>query len=316
MGIELIDNVLKADLSPKTKSNYQSGFNALEAKAGESIETILMNPKKYIPLIRKWHPKDTSYKVNLSFILGVFKYNKSLMQHEDIHEMWTKAFKDADKAVKERYETNAPSERQLEGYIPYTKIIKARDELPKGSVRRILLGMYTYFPPRRCEYARMAIYKSKAPPASDVEENYIVLTGSGAKSSGKMIINTFKTSKHHGKYEVAIPKELIEDIRTSLEESPREWLFLNAKSEPFTQKQYSNWTMSVFKSIFKKPLTVALVRHSFINSLDFNTLSIKEKKDIAHAMAHTIEMQDNYRLIFDDNKGDCDDECEAKKPAS
>jgi len=52
------------------------------------------------------------------------------------------------------------------------------------------------------------------------------------------------------------------------------------------------------KKLFNKPLTISLIRHSYINSLDFNKLSVIEKENIAKDMAHTVNTQDRYRLIF------------------
>jgi hypothetical protein len=274
------------------------------------------HPTTYIPLIRKWYEKDTTYKVNLSFIMGIFKYNKQLqIDHASAFEKWGAAFKSADGAVNDRYESNAPTERQVQGYVPYDKIIKARDELPPGSINRLLLGMYTHLRPMRCEYARVAIYKTKPPASSnkdtkdkdskdkdskkEIEDNYILL------NRGRLIIRHFKTRKHHEGYDIAIPKPLMEDLKASLVETPREWLFVNANGNPYSPALFSQWTMRVFKSVFKKPLTVALIRHSYINTLDFNQLSVAEKKEIALSMGHTVGTQDRYRLIFDTNNDTC-----------
>jgi hypothetical protein len=41
-----------------------------------------------------------------------------------------------------------------------------------------------------------------------------------------------------------------------------------------------------------------MIRHAYINSLDFNKLTVAEKENIAKDMAHTIGTQDRYRLIF------------------
>lgn len=128
---KLLENILAADLSPKTKTNYESCARALSAKAEKNIAHIMVHPEIYIPLIRKWYEKDTTYKVSLSFIMGIFKYNKQLqIDHASAFEKWGAAFKSADGAVNDRYESNAPTERQLQGYVPYDQIIKARDELP------------------------------------------------------------------------------------------------------------------------------------------------------------------------------------------
>lgn len=291
--VDLLKAVNDADLSPETKANYRTMCNSMCSKAGENItiNTILSKPAAYLPLIKKWFPKITSYKVHLSIILGLFRYNKALQtKYAKAREKWAEAFKLADEAVTARYETNKPTERQQEGYVEYAKIIEARDALPKGAINRVLLGMYTYIRPMRCEYARTAIYKSVVP--TDAEPNYILL------KTGNMIIRQFKTKKHHDSYDIELPEPLLEDIRRSLELRPRDWLFVNRAGEPYTHNMYTAWSMRAFKSIFGKPLTVSLIRHSFINTLDMNTLSIQEKKEIALSMGHTIGTQDSYRLIF------------------
>jgi len=288
----LIDNIRVAALSPKTISNYESGVRSLTAKANTTIETILEHPDKYIPLFKSWFPKDTSFKVHLSFILGLFKYNASLKtSFTKQFESWSTAFKSADNNVNARYETNAPTERQRAGYVPYDEIIKKRDELPVGSIERLLLGMYTHLHPMRCEYAKVALYENE-PPEKNVEPNYILL------KPGKLIINHFKTRNHHDGYDLKMPKPLMDDLKESLKNRPRSWLFINNNDEPFTPVLFSSWTMRVFKRIFHKPLTVAIIRHSFINTIDFNALSVADKKEIALSMGHTVGTQDRYRLIF------------------
>lgn len=293
---ELLKAVYAADLSQSTKNNYRNSCNALSSKAnGKSILHIISHPDIYIPLIHTWYPKATSFKVHLSIILGIFRYNPHLKSElPEEHALWNTAFLDANSEVTARYETNEPTERQLTGYVEYSKIIKSRDELAKGSIERVLLGMYTYIKPRRCEYARMAIYTTKL-PADAVEPNYILL------STGHMVLTDFKTVKFHGSFDIKLPKGLLDDIKLSLKLKPRDWLFVNTAGEPYTHNMYTAWTLRVFKAIFNKPLSVSLIRHSFINTLNFNKLSIKERQNIATSMGHSIDVQAFYRLYFPDN---------------
>lgn len=306
----LLEGITNTDaLSPKSKSSYTELVKAIQNRAEDSIENVVNEPKKYIPLFKKWYTKQTTLKSQFTTILTLFKYNKSYKdEHMKIYDVWLEAFTAAKAIVDNRYETNKPTERQTNGYVPYETIIKARDALPVGHMHRLLLGMYTYLRPMRCEYARVAIYRTRVPAEEVREPNYILLTRGGAK----LIIEFFKTRKHHDAFDIKLPDELYKDLKQSLEEVPRDWLFVNSNGEPYTSNLYTKWTMRVFTSIFKRPLTVALIRHAFINTIDFNTLSIKEKKEIATSMGHTIETQDRYRLLFDDKKAECDCVCTVK----
>ena len=307
---KLLQGIADTDaLSIKSKSSYTELVKAIQNRADEPIEAVVINPKKYIPLFKKWYEKPTTLKSQFTTILTLFKYNKTYKEnHMSVYNNWLEAFTAAKTIVDNRYETNKPTERQEKGYVPYETIIKARDSLPVGHIHRLLLGMYTYLKPMRCEYARVAIYKNNAPPKSECEQNYIVINN----TSAKMIIQFFKTRKHHEAFDIKLPKELYVDLKKSLEETPRDWLFVNSNGEPYTSNLYTKWTMRVFQSIFKRSMTVALIRHAYINTIDFNTLSIKDKKEIATSMGHTIETQDRYRLLFDDKKSECDCVCTPK----
>jgi hypothetical protein len=296
MTTDLLKEVLaNPDMSEVTKRNYSARVKVLERQTQKSIEYILLHPAKYITFIREQYPNVTSNKSYFTVILGLFRYNPTFKEeHKAQHDKWSDAFKDADRKVTERYEANSPSERQTAGYVPYSEIVEARDALPQGDISRLLLGFYTHIRPLRAEFCKIAIYRGNTPASP--EPNYILITG--RKPNITLIIKHFKTRKSHDPIEQQLPEPLVEDITASLKEDPRDWLFTNQKGEPFTQAAFSTWTGRIFLKIFKKPLTISLIRHSFINTLDFNKLSIAEKKEIAKDMAHDIAMQDKYRLIF------------------
>lgn len=282
-------------ISEITKRNYKDRVRVLERHTEKPVDYIILHPEKYISLIKKLYPNPTSTKAYLTLIISLFRHNPDFKDsHKGLCEKWSEAFKEADMKVTERYEANSPSERQAVGYVPYEKIIEERDKLPAGTVERLLLGFYTHLRPLRAEYCRIALYKNTVP--DQAEPNYILIR----KQNMKLVIAHFKTRKAYDALEINLPEPLVKDVALSLKESPRDWLFVNQKGEPFTQAAYSMWTARTFIKLFKKPLTVSLIRHSFINTLDFNKLTIAEKRAIAKDMAHNIETQDKYRLIFDE----------------
>lgn len=296
------------ELSDKTKKNYQEKVRVIVRRSeGKTITHILLHPATYIPLIKRWYPSIASHKAHYSALLALFKYNDAFKeQHKDAYEKWLDAFRTADRQVMERYEENSPSQRQAAGYVPFATIVEERDKLPEGHMHRLLLGFYTHIKPLRAELCRTAIYKSKVP--KDAEPNYVLVEGKKAT----LVVRHFKTRRHHDALHIDLPEPLVKDLLVSLKELPRDWLFMNAKNEPYSQPLFSQWTTRVFQQIFKKPLTLQLVRHSYISSLDFNQMSIREKREIATSMAHTVPMQDRYRLLFDNSKESCDCVCTPK----
>ncbi|QIG60216.1 hypothetical protein [Dishui Lake large algae virus 1] len=290
-----LQNIMKADLSDNSKENYAMRAHTLSKKADKPLIDIILNPKTYIRKLNEWYPKDTSRKAHLSFILAIFRYNPDMTcDHRDVYEKWSGAFTNTHQQVINRYELNKPSDRQMEGYVPYADIIKKRDELEPGSIERLLLGFYTYLKPLRCDFGMVRLYNGRLPAEKEREKNYILL------KDDKAILNlsAYKTSKTYGTHELELPELLRNDLLESLKKDHREWLFVDSDGKPQSRNTYCVWTLRLFKKLFGKPLTVSLIRHSFINQLNMSELSIKEKKDIAHQMGHNIQTQDVYRLIF------------------
>ena len=288
--------IMEADLSDNSKENYKMRAHTLEKKSGKPLMYIIIHPEIYIEELHKWYPKNTSCKAHLSFILSIFRYNQDIMcDNRKIYEKWSDEFNETHKRVMDRYETNKPTERQAEGFVDYADIIKKRDELEGGSIERLLLGFYTHLRPRRCEYGKIYIYTNKLPSEKERESNYIQINGDKAT----LHLGTYKTSKTYNDYEIELPEPLLKDLKLSLKNNDRDWLFVDINGKPYNRNSYCAFTLRVFKKLFNKPLTTSLIRHIYISSeLNMNKLSIKEKKEIAQDMAHNIHTQDTYRLIF------------------
>jgi len=295
----LLKAIMAADLSPVTKKTYKDRGSMLKRETKRSLFYIASHPEVYIPWLEKEYPNVTSRKVYFSFILGLYKYNQGFAEQcPEAYKKYVEVFKVADQAVEARYKENLPSDRQKDGYVPFADIIKKRDSLRSGVIDKLLLGLYTYLPPIRCEYGRVALYKSNAMPASP-DPNHII-------DEKTLIISQFKTKRYHKPSVRELPKELTKELRMSLNLQPRAFLFVNRFGDPFTSNGYSRWAGDRLQELFGKPLTVTIIRHSFINTLDFNTLSMAEKEEIAEAMQHTVTTQDRYRLLFKDTGSEKD----------
>jgi hypothetical protein len=236
----------------------------------------------------------------LSVVLTLFKYADGLKtQLKKAFTLWSNAFKDHDQAVEERYKQNAPTEKHKEGFVPYNEIKAMRWTLPKGSMERLLLALYTDIYPLRADFNKVYLYDAPNGLPNTTEANYIHLQKKGCR----LVLREYKTSGTHGVFEKDLPETLCQEIHDSLEKHPRNWLFINANKEPFElSNSFIHYVNHKLKRIFGKPLTISLIRHSFISTLDFNKLTIAEKEQIAKEMTHTTRLQDQYRLIFPEPK--------------
>jgi hypothetical protein len=125
---------------------------------------------------------------------------------------------------------------------------------------------------------------------TDNKGNYIVL------DDGYIVINNYKTAKHHGKYEELLPIVLINDIRNSIKAYPRDYLFIKEDGLPMCNNTYSAFVKSTFMDLFGRATSLSLLRHIYITEkLDFNKLTIEELEEEAKGMLHTPELQRKYK---------------------
>lgn len=292
----LLDGIINAQLTSTSKRVYLERLKVLMQQHTVDLYTIVTEPAKYIEWIMTKYESDQTRKSYLSGVLSLFRHNPGLKEQEkDAYLQWYEAFQQVHERIEERYKRNEPSEKQKAGYVPFDQIVKARDELKKGSDERLLFSLYTYLPPLRCDFNKVRIYKGHMPEGDEKEENYIVMTNKEAT----LYLNEYKTkNKATTPYEKKLPEPLLDELKASLENRPRVWLFLDNKGNPYHPKSYTKWANRVFARILKKRMTISMIRHAFINSLDFNKITVAEKEAIARDMAHTVGTQDRYRLIF------------------
>lgn len=293
--------VMDTELSKTSKTMYTDRIRHLQNKLGKDMFSIIKDAKNSVEWIKNNYESVTSQKAYLSVTLSIFRHAPGLKEQlSDAYKIWFDAFTKVDKEIEARYKENEPTKKQQEGYVSFAELVKMRDSLVKGSEDRLLLGMYTYIKPLRADFNAVRLYKGTIP--EDHEPNYIHMANRGGCT---LYLTEYKTANKHGEYKKKLPKELCEEIHTSLEKKPREWLFVKAGGKPFDKSNsYIRYANRILQRLFERPLTLSLIRHAFVDTLDFNTMTIAEKEAIALEMRHTTKLQDQYRLIFNrDTKG-------------
>jgi len=297
---DLYQIIRDAPVAETSRTVYAERLQWIERLIGKSLFDAIEDAPASIKKLKAHYKQATTLKGVLSAVLAVFRHSPDFkVQLAKAHQQWYEAFSAADKEVEERYKKNQPSEKQAAGYVPFAEIVAKREELEKGSDERLLLAMYTHILPLRADYNRVRLYKDGVP--AKPEPNHIVMKKTGCV----LHLNEYKTSAKHGEFVKQLPDALCEEIHASLKNYPREWLFVKRGGGPFdSANSFIHYASRTFLRLFKKPLTISLVRHSFINTLDFNTLTIEQKEAIAEEMRHTTRLQDQYRLIFKDDGDD------------
>lgn len=228
-----------------------------------------------------------------SFINHSHEYT-SHIPHKQLTELknqWCKIRNDNQKPIIERKMEHLPTENQLQKggtFLNYNDIIKKRDSLPSGSIEKLLLGFYTYLPPVRADYFATEIITFKQKPS---QPNYIRRI---SPTHSVSTLTDFKTKQRYTQITNILPPELNNELIKSLETTPRKYLFVNQTGQPFTRNAFTVWTKRILSRLFETEMTLNLIRHLFINTLDMN-MKPALLREISDKMGHDLTTQRLYK---------------------
>lgn len=264
-----------------------------------SILDIVMNMEDSVNSLRNnlENTNNSNLHGYYSAIVAFIKYNNAFHQLVPTSRIiqysiqWDTICKENEDPIRARRLQNKPTvnqEKKGGSHFTLQDIIKKRDSLPFGSIERLLLGFYTYLPPVRADYFSTQIVKLMEKPE---EKNYIRLL---TPTSSKCVLRDFKTKQTYNRIENDIPIELHKELMESLKSKPRDYLFVNETGLPFTRNAFSIWSKRLLSKVFETEMTLTLLRHIYISSLDFIKMTAEERKVISDKMGHDLKTQILY----------------------
>ncbi len=196
-------------------------------------------------------------------------------------------------------ENQTKSDKQKENWIDWPDVVERykafekevvplwklkKDEMNKNNFNKlkmfVLLSCYVLIPPRRSlDYAAFKIRD-----INESKDNYM--------KKRNFIFNTYKTAKTYGKNEVPIDYKLYSIIKKWTDINPSEWLITgnNNSMKPITVSQLNN----MLNNFFDKKISVNMLRHSFLTHMYKDIPDLKDMKDRADAMGHSIDQALEY----------------------
>jgi hypothetical protein len=181
-------------------------------------------------------------------------------------------------------------------HLTFPDLVHTRESLPDGSVHKLLLGFYTHLPPVRADYFATQIVPFGEIPTSP---NYIYHDA----TKSHLVITDFKTSRIYKEITHDLPLPLHSQLVLSLALQPRTFLFVNKFHEPFNRYTFSHWANQQLETIFKKGLTLTMLRHMFISTIDFNNSTPEQLQIIGNQMGHHISQQLLYKWKLQNAQG-------------
>ena len=268
----------------------------------KSLACIIMFPEISMKELES-HLKvntNTNRHIYIVAIMSFIKHKRTELQltHEQystIRVKWIDINNENEQPIIDRRLENKPTDKQNEkggSKIDFNQIIEKRDELPIGSIERLLISMYTMIPPARADYFATQILTNETP----TEKNYIRM---GDKV--ECVLTDFKTVKTYKSITHDFPVDLITELNESLKKTPRKYLFLNANGKPHTRNSFVLWARRCLSRIFETDFTLVFFRHAFvthyISTVDPNSITDGQIKEMSDKLGHSPEMFRAYKWI-------------------
>lgn len=270
------------------KSNMKKILKLTEAP---SIHNLLLNPELYNDKLRK---KIQSINTLITYYIAIITFMKSSglkRSQKETYNKWYTYMMNERKKRNEKLSKNEPTDKQARTNYPWEQIIEHRDSLPKDSVEHLLIGMYTYIPPRRQkDYAKMRVYTD---PNYEPKLDHTHFHTNHKRHGAYMYIKDFKTVKFMGPFfDKEMPKQLVEVIELSLKKEPREYLFMKCDKTPFDRvNAFTKFSNNILKREFKnEEMTVGALRHAHSTHTNNKAgLTFAERYRAAYKMGHSIK---------------------------
>ncbi len=302
---------LKAEhLSEGTRRGYGKNLAMIAAAAGNQplLSLLTQHAQKVIDYITRKYTEVASCKTMLVSIMAVYRLLDMKTKAQTSYTLYLAYFDKLDTRLRDRSKTNLPSKRQAAGFITHAELQLVRQKLPVGSKERLLLSFYGgCTPPVRNHLHSAFIHMLKCEEGearnavmTSITPNCILLPYD-SKREGTVMLREFKTQDGANPklYNRRLGLELSNEIRASLQQCPRDYLFTEARTyKPYTHGGFQQFASRTLRALFGKPCTLTLLRHSYISHmLAYGQFSIKDKEELAQDMCHSVETQAQYQFI-------------------
>jgi hypothetical protein len=229
----------------------------------------------------------------VSAIGAIFRHTPGMIQKQsELYKRWLDIHQEVRTPINAKYQSNEPNSRQKEAYISFEELVKIRNKLEDGTIDKLLLSMYTMIPSVRNDYYKTAIYKNENMVTDDVD-NYLIMN-----NKPYIVLRKYKTSKTYKTIKIDLPKELVEQIKLSLDKNPRKFLFVSPRNnKEYKSNTFNRWVNRTLKSLTgKENISINTLRHIYVTRRDLKLeeKSGLERNKIAKVMGHSVGTQQNY----------------------
>jgi hypothetical protein len=312
----------KTNITESTKKQYISMLRVLNNNKDPNNLNYLKSVKKINELLKD--KTDNTKKSYYAVIVSVLKISDPI-EYKTALKTYIKLMNEYNKKSNEEQKKNEMTGKQKENWMTLAEIDKVYNKLEKDvkkftsldwnkkkTYRTLLdytiLSLYLLNPPRRnMDYCDMNLVLVESMKDLPNTQNYY------NPFTSEFIFNKYKTVKKFGQQRVKIPIKLKNVLTNFILHHPMLCKFNKDTDEQkvkekqaiplFVQsngnKITSFYITKALNRIFGKKIGVSMLRH-IVLSEKFGKL-LKQQKELAQDMAHSMKMQTAY-IKYDDNK--------------
>jgi len=259
-------------------------------------------------LIQKYKPNtQRNFLITITSILQTDSKTKA---KKELYNKYYDKLKNSNTELKHQESKNVKSETQKENWITWNEVLEKHKQLLDDSkftekklskdeydklLKCMILSLYVYESPRRnLDYQIMKVVDKYT--NQDGNFNYLDL------KNKEFIFNKYKTSRamNLGQQKIKISPELMNVVKLYMKYRPKEntddYLLVDYDGKALTK---TNDMTRLLNSVFKpKKISSSMLRHIFITH-KYGDI-VKEQKETANNMAHSVDMQRDYVKLDDD----------------
>ena len=310
--MDLFQNVPIHDNSKKIYHSRLAEWIQFMPTHFQSVTHIIMLPELAMKVLHS-HLKTNTPSTRHMYIVAILSFIKHHITHlsecitteiaTSLREQWNAIHTHNEAPIVQLRLENKPTVlQQAKGgsQLSFQQIMEIREQLPLGSMERLLISMYTLIPPVRADYFALHIIHDDQEP---VHPNYLRIRHANMDT----VLRDFKTAKTYHHIRNDLPLLLTQEIHHSLQSCPREFLFVNAQGKPHTRNSFTLWTRRILTRVLQTDFTLVFFRHAFATHyVTHHNPTDLEISEISKKMGHSAEMFRAYRWVRGETLDDSD----------
>lgn len=304
----LLEAIHYAPIAETTRASYLQNLKTMCRLMGKeynkpvTVKWLICHPAEVIKALHTAYPNYLTRKSMVIAAKAVFKHSpKAREKYADCYAKWDRVHKQLEEERTNVAHSLEPTEREREAWVPWPEVLEAERMLARecyGDWPHLLLAMYCLIEPLRADFGNVRIVQKDLGIGHE-QRSYLI------EPQSKLVLKDTKTSKHHGFYERQLPEKLMRIIMRSRELCPRDHLFIKAGAEPVPFEKRNSFVQYANRElyrIFNRPVTIRMLRQSYISSMDFSNMRPSELYQAARHMNHSLGMQQQYRRKMVDKR--------------